>query len=64
MSDKKQFCPLFPDTPCPRGSEAAEECQVRVGGDYDPVRDFKDLLVMHCAIHRSQQAEDKQNTKK
>ena len=56
MSDKKAFmCPLFPDQPCPQGKEAADACSVRVNGDYNPVNDFKDLLIMHCAIHKSQE---------
>jgi hypothetical protein len=51
--DQEQMCPLFPDMKCPRGKEAAEECEVRINGIYDPVADFKDFLVMHCALHRS-----------
>jgi hypothetical protein len=56
-----QYCPLFPDLICPRGPEAARECTVRVNGNFDPVMYFKDHLVMHCALHRSQQELEKAN---
>lgn len=56
MSDeKKHMCPLFPEQVCPQGKDAADACAVRVNGDYNPVTDFKDLLVMHCAIQKSNQ---------
>lgn len=52
---ENQMCPLFPEIACPRGKEAAAACSVRINGQFDPVTDFKDLLVMHCAIYRSEQ---------
>jgi hypothetical protein len=61
MTEKKvQYCPLFPDMICPRGEEAASACEVRVNGDFDPVMYFKDHLVLHCALHRSQQEIEKE----
>ncbi len=55
MNDEKfQYCPLFPDVICPRGMEAVKACEVRVNGNFDPVMYFKDQLVLHCALHRSQ----------
>jgi len=61
MTDKKiHMCPLFADQPCPQGKEASDACSVRVNGDYNPITDFKDLLVMHCAIHRAN--ENKENS--
>ncbi len=60
MSEEKlQFCPLFPDMICPRGAEAAEACEVRVNGNFDPIMYFKDQLVLHCALQRSQQEMEK-----
>ena len=53
------YCPLFPDLICPRGKDAAVQCEVRVNGNFDPVSYFKDYLVMHCAIFRSQQETEK-----
>jgi len=53
--EKEQMCPLFPDMPCPQGKEASEACSVRINGNYDPVNDFRDHLLMHCALHRNQQ---------
>ena len=52
------MCPLVPEQPCPQGKEAGDACAVRVNGDYDPITDFKDLLVMHCAIHKSNQSRE------
>jgi len=61
MTNKNiHMCPLFPDQQCPQGKEAADACSVRVNGDYNPITDFKDLLVMHCAIHRAN--ENKENS--
>ena len=55
MSEKKQaMCPLFPDLACPQGERASEECHVRVNGEFDPVLYFRDELVIHWAIARSQ----------
>ena len=62
MAEKQAMCPLFPDTPCPQGKDAADACQVRLEvGNYDPVSDFRDYLMMNCAILRAeQQREGKQ----
>ena len=63
MKSKKQaMCPLFPDVVCPQGQEAADACQVRQNGDYDPVNDFRDYLYMNCAVqiaHRQSESEKK-----
>ncbi|TFG99847.1 MAG: hypothetical protein E4H13_08465 [Calditrichales bacterium] len=56
---KKQICPVFPDLLCPRGEEASEACKVRLRGDFDPIQDFRDQLLLECAIFRSQQAENR-----
>ena len=59
MSEEKvHMCLMFEDQPCPRGKEAADECSVRVNGDFDPMIGFKDLLVMHCALYRAEQARE------
>lgn len=56
MAETKQnLCPLFPDVACPRDEEAVEQCSVRINGDYNPLHDFKDMLVMHCALFRAEQ---------
>ncbi len=56
MSEKQAMCPLFPDVPCPQGDEAAEACTVRFEqANYDPVADFRDYLLMNCAILRAEQ---------
>ncbi len=60
MSAKNNYmCPLFPDIPCPKGKEAADQCKVRFEGDYDPVKDFKDYLFMDCAIMQAHEKDEK-----
>ncbi len=62
MTEKQAMCPLFPDVPCPRGKEAADSCQVRMEeGDYDPVSDFRDYLMMNCAVLRAEQQRENKN---
>jgi hypothetical protein len=61
MSKKKQdMCPLYPDMPCPRGQESAQSCQVRAEGDFDPMLDFRDYLLLNCALHRANAPAEKQ----
>ncbi len=62
MTEKQAMCPLFPDVPCPRGYDASEACKVRLEeGSYDPVSDFRDYLMMNCAIMRAEQQRRKKN---
>ena len=56
-------CPVFPDMPCPQGQEMSEACTVRINGDYDPMADFRDHLLVHCAINQNQQRIKKEKTK-
>jgi hypothetical protein len=57
MSDKKKhLCPVFPDMHCPQGQEMIKECTVRINGNFDPMVDFRDHLLLHCAIHQNEQA--------
>ena len=56
MSKKNiQMCPVFPDTPCPSGEEASHQCAIRINGEFDPMLYFRDQLVLHCALHQTQQ---------
>ena len=57
-ASKEAMCPLFPDVVCPQGAEAAESCNVRLHGDYDPMMDFKDYAFMNCAIRRAREQEE------
>ena len=62
MTEENQaMCPLFPNIPCPQGDQAANQCQVRLDADYDPIRDHKDYLFMHCAIHRAEEDNARSN---
>ena len=54
--NKKHICPVFPDMPCPQGQEMSEACTVRMNGDFDPMLDFRDHLLLHCAINQNEQA--------
>ncbi len=49
------MCAVFPDMPCPRGEEGSMECKVRLEEGYNPMTDFNDYAMMHCAILRSRQ---------
>lgn len=60
----QQICPLFPDVACPQGKKASEECRVRINGDFDAVAQFKDLLLLHCGIYRSQQQKESRSSAK
>jgi len=48
------MCPLFPDKPCPHGHDSAESCMVRLNADFDPVADFRDYLLINCAVLRAE----------
>jgi hypothetical protein len=54
MTETKQHaCPVFPDMICPQGKEMSEACTVRINGNFDPMADFRDHLLLHCAIYQS-----------
>ena len=59
--DKLHSCPFFPDLECPQGKEASESCQVRLSGNFDPITDFRDHLLMECAIYRNYQEKESKN---
>lgn len=62
MPDKKEaMCPLFEDVVCPQGKDAADSCQVRMDGDYDPMNDLRDYLFMNCAVRRAREQEEKKD---
>ncbi len=50
------LCPVY-DIECPSGSEAVASCENRYAGDYNPVANFRDSDIEHCAIYRREQAE-------
>ena len=56
MSQKKKHpCPVFPEMICPQGQEMSEACTVRINGNFDPMVDFRDHLLLHCAIFQNAQ---------
>lgn len=55
VEEKVHMCPVFPDLICPQGQEMSEACSVRMNGDFDPIADFKDHLLLHCALYQNQQ---------
>lgn len=58
MASKNQpVCPLFPDTPCPQGTDAADACDLRLNSGFDPMADFKDFDFMQCAVYRAREEE-------
>ncbi|NQV30169.1 MAG: hypothetical protein HQ508_04710 [Candidatus Marinimicrobia bacterium] len=48
------FCPVY-DIECPSGSNAAVSCEGRLLGDYNPLTNFRDSDIEHCAIYRREQ---------
>jgi hypothetical protein len=63
IKKQKAICPLFSDVECPQGDNAAEACQVRLNGDYDPVAAGKDYLFMNCAIQRANEQKNHNEAK-
>ncbi len=55
MENEQAKCPVFPDIPCPRGAEAARECLARLEGDFDPIADIQDYLILNCALARAEE---------
>ncbi|MBT3229465.1 MAG: hypothetical protein HOD43_01405 [Candidatus Marinimicrobia bacterium] len=51
---RKGFCPVY-DIDCPSGLEAAEDCENRFKTDYNPLTNFRDSDIEHCAIYRMEQ---------
>ena len=60
--DKIHICPVFPDMICPQGEEMSEACSVRINGDFDPMADFRDHLLLHCAIYQNEERAKKLET--
>ena len=52
---KSNYCPVFPDLICPKGEKMSNACTVRISGNYDPMIYFRDHLMLHCALYRSEQ---------
>jgi hypothetical protein len=55
VEEQVYFCPVFPDLICPQGKEMSDACSVRINGNFDPMLDFRDLLLLHCALYQNQQ---------
>ncbi len=49
----KGFCPVY-DVECPSGSDAADSCENRFTGDYNPLQNFRDAEIEHCALYRAE----------
>jgi hypothetical protein len=59
---KKHICPVFPEMKCPQGSEMSDACMVRINGYFDPMADFRDLLLLHCALFQNEKQTRKLET--
>ena len=51
---RKGFCPVY-DIECPSGQEAAESCDSRFYGDYNPLTSLRDADIEYCALYRQEQ---------
>ena len=60
--EKKHICPVFPEMICPQGKKMSEACTVRINGDFDPMIDFRDHLLLHCAIFQNEEQAKKMET--
>ncbi len=60
--NKKHLCPVFPYMLCPQGEELSKACMVRINGDFDPMADFRDHLLLHCALFQNEQQTKKLET--
>ena len=60
--DKKHICPVFPEMICPQGAMMSEACTVRINGEFDPMADFRDHLLLHCAIFQNEEQVKKLET--
>ncbi len=58
--DRRGWCPVF-DLACPSGLEAAEACEHRFDGDYNPLTNYRDADISHCALYRQEQLKNEQN---
>jgi len=55
VENKINKCPVFPGLTCPQGKEMSNACSVRINGNFDPITDFRDHLLLHCALYQTQQ---------
>jgi len=53
------YCPVY-DIECPAGSAAAESCELRFTGNYNPLTNLRDAEIEHCAIYRQKQQAQEQ----
>lgn len=60
---REGYCPVY-DIECPSGTEAAAACDFRFSSDYNPLTNFRDADIEHCAIFRKEQQEQKLKEKK
>jgi hypothetical protein len=40
---------------CPQGEKMSEACTVRINGEFDPMADFRDHLLLHCALFQNEE---------
>jgi protein-arginine kinase len=60
--EKKAQCPVFPEMECPQGEHESQACTVRINGNFDPMVDFRDHLLLHCALYQSQHQNKEKET--
>ncbi|MCF7823997.1 MAG: hypothetical protein K9N35_07455 [Candidatus Marinimicrobia bacterium] len=59
---REGYCPVY-DIKCPEGLDAAESCNDRMGTDYNPITNFRDADIEHCAIYRQEQLSQQNQSK-
>lgn len=58
--DQKNYCPVY-NIECPSGPDAAQSCEMRFETDYNPLTNFRDAEIEHCAIYRMEQSQGRQS---
>ena len=53
---RRGYCPVY-EIECPSGPEAAESCDTRFEANYNPLTNFRDADIEHCALYRMEQQE-------
>ena len=54
------WCPVY-DLACPRGADAAQNCDDRFRADYNPLTSYRDADISHCALYRREQQDMKED---
>jgi len=52
--EPENYCPVM-ECECPQGKEAAQECQRRFYGDFNPLLNWNDMAIICCSYQRREE---------